>query len=150
MRRFGEPKRNGVAYTQRAGAYGIIAHGRDLMLTLQNAELPEIQLPGGGIDPGETPLRALHREVYEETGYHITTPRRIGAYQRYTYMPEYRLWARKVCHIYICASALRIGRPTEPDHEVLWASPREAVEMLSNSGDRSFVQRVCRVKPSTI
>ncbi|WP_069298562.1 NUDIX hydrolase [Neptunicoccus sediminis] len=145
MRRFGEPKRNGVSYTQRAGAYGIIADGSDLMLTLQNAEFPEIQLPGGGIDPGETPLQALHREVYEETGFHITNPRRIGAYQRYTYMPEYRIWARKVCHIYTCTAALRIGPPTEPEHEVLWMSPREAIDMLSNSGDRAFVRRVCRV-----
>ncbi|MBR9864348.1 MAG: NUDIX hydrolase [Rhodobacteraceae bacterium] len=145
MRRFGEPKRNGVAYTQRAGAYAIVADGQYLLLTRQNAEVPEIQLPGGGIDPGESPVQALHREVFEETGFHIANLRRVGAYQRYTYMPEYRLWARKVCHIFICTATLRIGPPVEPDHEVLWMRPDEAVVTLSNSGDRDFVQRVCRL-----
>lgn len=29
-------------------------------------------LPGGGIEPGETPIEAVHREAFEELGAHIT------------------------------------------------------------------------------
>nr|WP_323777968.1 NUDIX hydrolase [Amylibacter sp.] len=144
MRRFGEPRKKGVLYRQRPGAYGVILQGQDLLLTLQNAEVPELQLPGGGMDPGETPTRALHREVFEETGYHITGLRRIGAYQRYTYMPEYSLWARKICHIYLCHPTLRIGDPTEPEHTAIWMPAVDAIQHLSNSGDRHFTEQLLR------
>ena len=40
---------------------------QNLLLTHQNAPEPEFQLPGGGIDPDEHPIKALHREVMEET-----------------------------------------------------------------------------------
>ena len=139
MRRFGEPKKANVKYTQRPGAYAIIRQGHQLLLTEQVSFDTEIQLPGGGIDPGETPVRALHREVYEETGYNIAIERRLGAYQRYGYMPEYDLWARKICHIFLAKPARRLGPPTEAGHTVVWMDAREALQHLSNSGDRHFV-----------
>ncbi len=100
-------------------------------------------MPGGGIDPGgESMLGALHREVFEETGWRIAGPRRLGAFRRFTYMPEYDLWAEKLCHIYVAHPVRPHGPPTEPGgHEVLWAPPMEvAAEILGNPGDRAFVE----------
>lgn len=37
-------------------------------------------LPGGGLEHGEDPLTGVVREVYEETGYHITPGELIGVY----------------------------------------------------------------------
>ncbi len=139
MKRFGEPRRNDVKYRSRPGAYGIIALGRELLLTCQSLERDEIQLPGGGIDPGESPLLALHREVYEETGYHISPLRRLGVYQRFTFMPEYDFWAHKVCHIYLCRPALKISDPVEENHSALWMDVQDAVAVLENAGDAAFV-----------
>lgn len=144
MRRFGEPKRSDVKYKIRPGAYGIIALGRDLLLTNQVLETSEIQLPGGGIDAGETPIRALHREVFEETGYRISVHRRLGAYQRFTYMPEYDLWAHKVCHIFLCRPTMRICEPLEPNHTAIWMNATEAQTVLENTGDAAFVARTFR------
>lgn len=140
--RFDEPRIAGVRYTNRPGAYGIILRGRQVLLTLQCKPRLELQLPGGGIDPGETPVRALHREVFEETGWGIQIIRRMGAFQRYTHMPEYDLWARKVCHIYICTPTRVMGEIPEPGHTAHWMDIAKAVEVLGNSGDRQFLGRL--------
>jgi 8-oxo-dGTP diphosphatase len=141
MRRFGQPYQNGIKYVRRPGAYAIIPDGNNLLLTLQDAKDVELQLPGGGINPGETPVRALHREVFEETGYRITNLRRLGAYQRYTFMPEYDMWAHKICHIFMCKPALQISEPPEPDHTVVWMDPVAAMTNLTNKGDRYFLRQ---------
>ena len=69
--RYGTPREAGRRYTLRRGAYAILWRDGRVLLTHQDEPWPEFQLPGGGIDPGESPLRALHREVFEETGIRI-------------------------------------------------------------------------------
>ena len=142
IRRFGETPRPGQVYKRRPGAYAILTRGTDLLLTHQSEPLPEFQLPGGGIDPGESPLAALHREVFEETGWTITAPRRVGTFRRFTYMPEYDLWAEKLCMIYIARPVRQIGPPSEQGHMALWMPPETAAQKLGNEGDRHFVSRL--------
>jgi 8-oxo-dGTP diphosphatase len=113
-----------------------------MLLTHQADPVPEFQLPGGGIDKGESPIAALHREVFEETGWTIGMPRRIGAFKRFTYMPEYDLWAEKLCLIYLARPVRRIGPPSEAGHQAIWMSPTLAVERLDNEGDRHFLARI--------
>lgn len=139
IRRFGETPQQGQTYKRRPGVYAILSRGRELLLTHQSEPLPEFQLPGGGIDPGEQPLAALHREVFEETGWTISAPRRLGAFRRFTYMPEYELWAEKLCMIYLARPVRQIGPPTEPGHMALWMPPALAAQKLGNAGDRHFV-----------
>lgn len=139
--RFGPSPRPDVKYRLRPGVYAILPHRGDLLLTFQERPVPELQLPGGGIDPGESPLAALHREVFEETGWKIGSPRRLGAFRRFVYMPEYDLWAEKLCTIYMAYPVRKLGLPTEPDHSTVWTTPRIAAKELGNSGDRRFVAR---------
>lgn len=141
IRRIGTPPLAGQRYTMRAGAYAILPHAGRLLLTCQGGPEPEVQLPGGGIDPGEGAIRALHREVYEETGWRISAPRRLGAFRRFVYMPEYDLWAEKLCHIYVARPCLPLGPPPEPDHDAIWMTPDTAVLALGNDGDRMFLRR---------
>ncbi len=111
------------------------------LMTLEQAAQTEVQLPGGGIDPGESPLQALHREVMEEIGWRIARPRRLGAFRRFTYMQDYDLWAQKICHIYVAHPIRQIAEPSEPHHATLVLSASEAIATLANDGDRMFLQR---------
>ena len=140
MRRFGDPRKAGQRYILRPGVYAILPLGRNLLLTHQDDPQPEFQLPGGGVDAGESPIAALHREVLEETGWRIGNPRRIGAFRRFTYMPEYDLWAEKVCVVYSAHPVRRLGPPHEAGHHAVWIDPAIAISVLANDGDRHFVQ----------
>lgn len=144
IRRFGEPPLPGQTYTRRIGAYALLERHGSLLLTLQADPGPELQLPGGGVDPGESPVAALHREVHEETGWSISAPRRLGAFRRFTYMPEYDLFAEKICLIYLARPARRHGDPSEPGHTALWRPADEAALHLGNSGDRYFAAALAR------
>lgn len=139
--RFGEPAQRGIEYTLRPGAYAILARDGMVLLTHQSQPMPEFQLPGGGIDPGEQMIPALHREILEETGWRAGPLRRVGVFRRFAYMPEYDLWAEKLCHIFVGRPTLRIGEPTEPDHVAMWVLPQIAVEIVGNDGDRHFLRR---------
>ena len=143
MQRIGEPWRPGRPWQQRIGAYAVIT-GRDGLLLLVDQD-GEVQLPGGGLDPGEGPIAALHREVREETGWRIAAPRRLGAFQRYTWMPEYRIWAHKVQLIYVAEAVLPLPVRLEPGHTPLWAAPDLAARKLDVEGDRAMVRRAIRL-----
>ena len=142
IRRYGERLKPGQNYRRRQGVYAILMDDDGLLLTHQAEPIPEYQLPGGGIDPGENPIGALHREVWEETGWRIATPRRIGAYRRFTYMPEYDLWAEKLCTIYLARPVLRLGPPAEPGHTAIWTAAEDGLSLLSNEGDREMLAQV--------
>ncbi|MDM7931647.1 NUDIX hydrolase [Tabrizicola sp.] len=139
IRRYGDPAEIGRRYTRRPGVYAILLHGDDILATHQAAPVPELQLPGGGIDRGEHPIPALHREVFEETGWKIEVTRRLGAFRRFTYMPEYDLWAEKLCAVYLARPVLRLGPPSEAGHTAIWLPVKEAVLQLGNPGDRAML-----------
>ena len=114
IQRTGETPQPGQSYTPRPGVYAILPLQRRFLMTLEMAQDTEVQLPGGGIEAGESPLQALHREVLEETGWRIARPRRLGAFRRFTYMKDYDLWAQKICHIYVAHPVRQIAAPTRP------------------------------------
>lgn len=131
----------------------MILSGDRVLLTLQHAPRHDWQLPGGGIDMGESPLPALHREVMEETGWSIAEPRRMGAFRRFVWMPEYRIHAEKVCTIYLARPGRRRGPPSEPGHRAVWMPAARAVACLGNDGDAAFladaISRNARSAPPT-
>lgn len=139
IKRYGDPPNPAMRYTHRPGAYVILQRGADLLLTVQDGLRPELQLPGGGIDAGEHVIPALHREVMEETGWRMDRPVRLGAFRRFVFMPEYDMWAEKVCTIFWSQPTYRMGPPLEESHTAVWVPMAEAPALLSNDGDAAFV-----------
>ncbi len=144
MRRFGERVKPGQNYKARPGVYAILPLGQQLLLTVQAAPEPELQLPGGGIDPGESPLQALHREVFEETGWQIAKARYLGRFRRFAYMPDYDLWAEKIATIYLAWPVRPLGPATEAGHIAILADATLAADHVANPGDRAFIKHYLR------
>lgn len=141
IRRVGQVPHRDKTYRMRAGAYAILPLRSRFLMVAQIAHTVDLMLPGGGIDPGESPVQALHREVMEETGWRIASPRRLGAFRRFVFMPDYDLWAEKLCHVYLARPTRQVADPIEPDHHPIVMSAEEAIAEMGNDGDRMFMQR---------
>jgi len=143
MKRIGEPWVPGRPYRDRIGVYGLLVgrDGRLLCVHQRGEDAEEMQLPGGGVDKGEQPLAALHREVREETGWVIGGPRRFATFQSYTWLWDYRYWSRKVHMIYLARAVRRAGPPLEAGHTPHWLAPEAALQVLDVPGDREMVRR---------
>ena len=140
IRRFGAPPEHGKRYTRRPGAYVILPYRGKILLTHQAAPFWEFQLPGGGIDPGESPGLALHREVLEETGWSLAKPRQFGIFRTFVKMQEYALQAEKICTIYIAHPARQIGPPREAGHSAHWVPQDLVPNLLKNPGAQHFMR----------
>jgi 8-oxo-dGTP diphosphatase len=138
--RFGKPPIRGQHYRRRPGAYAILVRDGLLLLTHQKSPVPEYQLPGGGIDEGESAVAALHREVFEETGWSIGGPRFLCNYRRFCWMPDYNFHAEKLCMVWQARPILQRGAPTEAGHIACWATPDNALDLLGDPGSRYAVK----------
>ena len=142
MRLFGEKVDRKVIYQRRVGAYGVILHNKKLLLTEQitSGNNIDVQLPGGGSNKGESLMRTLYREVLEETGWGIKVLKKYGVFQRFTYMPEYTIWAHKICHVYKCVATIRKTRILEKNHRLVFMDKKKAMDALLDKGFKYFVQ----------
>ncbi len=58
----------------------IFSSDRKSVLLIKRRDIPVWVLPGGGIEPGESPEDAAIRETHEETGYSVNIARKIAEY----------------------------------------------------------------------
>ncbi len=62
------------------GVIGVVFIKGNKVLLQKRRDIPVWSLPGGGIDKGESPEKAVVREIYEETGIKSKVVRQIAEY----------------------------------------------------------------------
>ena len=101
---------------QRTAAYGVVTSERGVLLTELSAltSAPgRWTLPGGGLDVGEEPVTALHREVWEESGQQVQDVQLLEAHTSHWIgrAPSGRL---EDFHAIRIVYAARCPAPTDP------------------------------------
>jgi ADP-ribose pyrophosphatase len=90
-----------------------------------------LELPSGGVDAGEKPERAAHRELFEETGYRAEGLEHLVSVHTSTGR------STEVCHLFRCA-AVRGERGPRPEPtefiRVVELPLGEALQMVSEGG----------------
>lgn len=113
-------------------AAAIVADGRLLLAQRRTpAELAGLwELPGGKVDPGETPAQALRRELREELDVDVIAGNRIGA--------DVPLAGGLVLRAYV--AEIESGTPRAIEHSALqWVTARELAEVDLVHNDRVWL-----------
>ena len=114
---------------RQRGAYALAwdEAGRVLVVRTQNGRC---YLPGGRIEPGETPLQALLREIEEECGWQAEVGAPICSGEQRIFGGSVKLQAS------YWDVRLTIRTHGEPEHVSLWLDPEEAAARLHRASDR--------------
>ena len=89
-------------------------------------------LPGGAIDPGETPAEAIAREVHEESGLDVRVERVVGVFGGWAYRARYPNGdeTEYVTIVFACAVTGGALRKQEGESAALrWVRPDELPPM---------------------
>jgi 8-oxo-dGTP diphosphatase len=125
-------KTAGLEYNPRAAAYGLLYLDTKLALVRVGLQAPYYyDLPGGGIDPGETPEMAVIREYGEETGLIVRVTDKLPVEMSQYFFNGDGVPYDNLCHLF--ALELIKEKPelkVEADHQLEWHDPHEAITLL--------------------
>lgn len=122
----------GRTYGERPAAFGILE--RDGQVAVVRIVKPDgaawIDLPGGGVDPGETPEQGVVREYGEEAGLKVAVRAPFARADQFFVNTEGQAWNNRsdfyVLELLGESPELKI----EDDHELIWMAPLEAITSL--------------------
>ncbi|MEH6677453.1 NUDIX domain-containing protein [Phenylobacterium sp.] len=129
---FGAPE-PGRAYPDRPVAFGVgVREGLVALVRVEPADGPvRIDLPGGGIDPGESAEQALAREFVEETGLEVSAKARLTLADHYFVNGASEAYNTRGVFFAVEILDERPDQKIEADHTLFWRPPAEALTLLS-------------------
>ena len=99
------------------GVNALVCDAAGRVLLVRHGYQPGWRLPGGGVDPGETPATAIRRELEEELGLEGGTVTLAGHYARKV------LWMGHMVVLYRIDGATIVFRPGFEIREICWTDP---------------------------
>ena len=129
MNTFGE-KVEGAEYKVREGVYALIGGEFNQVALVGRVHSDLHELPGGGLEGGETHEEGLIRELKEELGWAIKVGSYLGKGVQYTTLSPRGRYYRLEGHFYIAEKLGEAGGKIEDDHEERWLTFTEAIQKV--------------------
>lgn len=105
------------------GSVGILfAENESKVLLVKRRDIPIWVLPGGGIEPVETPYNAAIREIFEETGFHAEVIRKTA---------EYKYPSGKITHVFECKVVGGVKTLSKESKEIEYFNVNNLPNMIS-------------------
>jgi 8-oxo-dGTP diphosphatase len=128
---FGEPE-PGRDYPDRPAAFAVVE--RDGRIALVRVTFEDgggrTDLPGGGIDPGETAAQAAARECGEEAGLVVEVGDVVTRADHYFVNEKDHAVNTRGAFFAARLKAVDPSLQTEGDHALVWTEPHEALKTL--------------------
>ena len=129
--------------TRSAGGVVLNDEGKVLVVSQRGTSW---SLPKGHIDPGESPLDAAQREIYEESGIRdLELVRELGSYERYKIAADAGedRSERKRITMFLFRTTEKQLRPVDPDNpEARWVERANVEQLLTHERDKQFFRGV--------
>ncbi len=127
------------AYVRRPSAYALVRNAKGEWAVVRTPQ--GWFLPGGGMEPDETPQQAAAREAREECGFVLKTGVVAAQAIQFVYSTEEEEYFEKICD-FVEAELIGTVAPLEDDHELNWLSLEQALDSLSHESQRWALARV--------
>jgi 8-oxo-dGTP diphosphatase len=129
----------GVTPVVRPSAYAIVPGDEGRLALVRTTK--GWFLPGGGIEPGESPADAVVREAREECGLALEPGQELGRAREIVRSEAEDTWFEKRSTFVLAAVAAAGLDCTEDDHALTWLAPAAAVGALVHESHRWAVER---------